>query len=169
MSLKVCATVLCLISLTFGDITPQCHMTAAYPPDPSRILPEYVIDLDKNPKDRWTVPITKYASGIKKMLNLFFKSKIIQDLAAIIEVDSPIILARMPKDYAEEIKSIAPIVNVSVAEMIIYNMAYEVFGLCTSIVAQDTTGHVYHGRNLDFGLWPVWFYILYPLYPLYKT
>merc|ERR1711971_635885 len=35
-----------------------------------------------------------------------------------------------------------------------YNIAYEIFGLCTSIVAQDDSGHVYHGRNLDFGLWP---------------
>ena len=33
-----------------------------------------------------------------------------------------------------------------------YNMAYELEGGCTSIVAQDAEGHVLHGRNLDFGL-----------------
>lgn len=129
-------------------------MTAAYPPDPSRMLPEYVINLDDDASTRWNVPIEQYKTGIAKMLGLFFKSKVIQDLAAIIEVDSKIILDRMPKDYAKEIESIAAIVNVTVSEIIIYNMAYEVFGLCTSIVAQDTNGHVYHGRNLDFGLWP---------------
>jgi len=39
-----------------------------------------------------------------------------------------------------------------VAKIIILNAAYELLGLCTSIVAQDTQGNVYHGRNLDFGL-----------------
>ena len=29
-------------------------------------------------------------------------------------------------------------------------------GVCTSIVAQDSEGHVYHARNLDFGLFMGW-------------
>ena len=27
-------------------------------------------------------------------------------------------------------------------------------GFCTSIVAEDNDGNIFHGRNLDFGLWP---------------
>ena len=32
-----------------------------------------------------------------------------------------------------------------------YNIMYELSGACTSIVAQDAQGRLYHGRNLDFG------------------
>ena len=39
-----------------------------------------------------------------------------------------------------------------VGEVVLYNIFYEVFTVCTSIVAQDTNGKMYHARNLDFGL-----------------
>lgn len=35
-----------------------------------------------------------------------------------------------------------------------YNIAYEVLGGCTSIVANAPDGSILHGRNLDFGLGP---------------
>lgn len=37
-----------------------------------------------------------------------------------------------------------------------YNIFYEIFTLCTSIVGVDTNGNMYHGRNLDFGLFLGW-------------
>ena len=36
------------------------------------------------------------------------------------------------------------------------NIAYELEGACTSIVAQDSAGEIYHARNLDFGLFFGW-------------
>ncbi len=38
----------------------------------------------------------------------------------------------------------------------LYNVFYEIFTLCTSIVGQDSNGNVYHARNLDFGLFLGW-------------
>ena len=40
----------------------------------------------------------------------------------------------------------------SLGEIVLYNIFYEIFTLCTSIVAQDQNGNILHGRNLDFGL-----------------
>ena len=37
-------------------------------------------------------------------------------------------------------------------EIVLYNIFYEIFTMCTSIVAQDQNGKILHGRNLDFGL-----------------
>jgi len=37
-----------------------------------------------------------------------------------------------------------------------YNIFYEIFTVCTSIVAQDPKGKIYHARNLDFGLFLGW-------------
>ena len=28
------------------------------------------------------------------------------------------------------------------------------FGACTSIIAENADGSIYHARNLDFGIWP---------------
>ncbi len=37
-------------------------------------------------------------------------------------------------------------------EIVFYNIFYEISSLCTSVVAEDQNGNVFHGRNLDFGL-----------------
>jgi len=63
-------------------------------------------------------------------------------------------LSYWPKDWGDEVRGIASTLDAELDDIFLYNIAYELFGLCTSIVAQDDTGHVYHGRNLDFGLWP---------------
>jgi len=41
-------------------------------------------------------------------------------------------------------------------EIVLYNIFYEIFTVCTSIVAEDTKGKLYHARNLDFGLFMGW-------------
>jgi acid ceramidase len=38
------------------------------------------------------------------------------------------------------------------SSLLAFNLGYEIMGACTSVVAQDTAGHMFHGRNLDFGL-----------------
>merc|ERR1712072_126034 len=56
--------------------------------------------------------------------------------------------------YGEEIKGMAAATGVNVSDLAILNMAYEITGGCTSIVAQDANGKIFHGRNLDFGPFP---------------
>jgi len=58
-------------------------------------------------------------------------------------------------DYAGEINSWASAVNISIGKAILLNVIYEVEAWCTSIVARDIYGRLYHGRNLDFNLAPV--------------
>jgi acid ceramidase len=41
-------------------------------------------------------------------------------------------------------------------DIVLYNIFYEVFTVCTSIVSQDSNGYVTHARNLDFGLLMGW-------------
>uniref|UniRef100_A0A671LJ48 Acid ceramidase n=1 Tax=Sinocyclocheilus anshuiensis TaxID=1608454 RepID=A0A671LJ48_9TELE len=45
---------------------------------------------------------------------------------------------------------------VPLGEITLFNIFYEVFTVCTSIVAEDFNGNIYHGRNLDFGLFMGW-------------
>lgn len=66
------------------------------------------------------------------------------------------ILAAFPPEYAGEIRGISAAIKMDLPALILYNIAYELEGACTSIVAQDATGHPFHARNLDFGLFLGW-------------
>ena len=46
--------------------------------------------------------------------------------------------------------------DVPLGDVILYNIFYEVFSACTSIVAKNKDGDLIHGRNLDFGLFVGW-------------
>ena len=58
--------------------------------------------------------------------------------------------------YADELKGIARDSKIPLGEIFLYNIFFEMFTLCTSIVGQDKSGHVLHARNLDFGVLMGW-------------
>ncbi|KAL6080772.1 hypothetical protein STEG23_016045 [Scotinomys teguina] len=41
-------------------------------------------------------------------------------------------------------------------EIISFNIFYELFTMCTSIITEDNEGHLLHGRNMDFGIFLGW-------------
>jgi len=157
-------TMLCLavtLLCVSGAYGAECHMTKNqyphYPPPANATMPHYTIDLDVPAEDRWAHIVTPHTDGIRNLLKFtlsgkFIANEIIDKIAA--EQDE--ILANFPSDYGDELRGIAKATNISVSQFILFNMAYEIWGLCTSIVAEDDKGHIYHGRNLDFGLWPAW-------------
>ena len=61
-------------------------------------------------------------------LILCFKGKIVDDL---------------PKPYGDEMKGIANATNVNLSEIVLYNIFYEIFTLCTSIVGQDSAVYIW--------------------------
>ncbi|XP_036454236.1 N-acylethanolamine-hydrolyzing acid amidase-like [Colossoma macropomum] len=66
---------------------------------------------------------------------------------------SPIVKALekyVPQPYAGEIRGMASYYQSDISDIVILNFAYEVSAFCTSIVAQNTKGNIYHGRNLDY-------------------
>jgi acid ceramidase len=64
--------------------------------------------------------------------------------------------SKLPQPYADELRGIANVSGVPLGEIVLYNVFYEVFTVCTSIVAEDEQGKLYHARNLDFGLFLGW-------------
>jgi len=133
----------------------KCRMTSAYPPPTNRTISWYQINLDLPPQERWAQVTLDLLDGLNALIDLIFTRldfRVVNELLAAIEGHEAEILARYPNDYGEEIAGIANVSGIEVAKLIVYNAAYELFGVCTSIVAQDPNGHIYHGRNLDFGL-----------------
>ncbi len=62
----------------------------------------------------------------------------------------------LPSPYKEEIIGISNATGINLGEIVLYNIFYEIFTLCTSIVGEDQNGNMIHGRNLDFGLFLGW-------------
>ncbi|XP_064509832.1 N-acylethanolamine-hydrolyzing acid amidase [Pseudopipra pipra] len=56
----------------------------------------------------------------------------------------------MPQPFAGEIVGLCQALGISLGDGILLNFAYESTAFCTSIVAQDDKGNIYHGRNLDY-------------------
>jgi len=133
-----------------------CQMEDSYPPDDSDLVPRLAINLDLPMADRWTEFVTAQTDNMIAMIDQFLGRLevgpwgTIENLLAQIDENSDMILGKM--QYGEEIRGISVATGIDLAEMIVFNLGYELMGVCTSIVAQDVDGHMYHGRNLDFGL-----------------
>jgi acid ceramidase len=129
-----------------------------YPPTTNMLIPEIEVDLDAPPATRWNKAMKPFAPGMKALVESFLEflpaTGIVNGtlfktlLAAVARKEMP----RMPAEFVSEMKGIALATGVSIGYILVINMMYEITGACTSVVAQDAQGQVWHGRNLDFGL-----------------
>jgi len=130
-----------------------------YPPPKNTTVPTYVVNLDKDPTERWqeiakiyTPQIKDLVETVKEFISAFFGDKVVDFLVNYLSrLDG-----KLPQPYADELRGIANETQVPLGEIVLYNIFYEIFTVCTSIVAEDEQGHLYHARNLDFGLFLGW-------------
>ncbi|GAB5362170.1 hypothetical protein AAMO2058_000775200 [Amorphochlora amoebiformis] len=159
---------LALLSALVAAKSAKCNMNKEYPPT-SKILPSgenktvewEVLNLDAPAAERWAHIVQPRIKGIQKLIDTVldlikeivgeskFNSMLpILDFLASGQVDG------FPSDYAAEVKGIAKVTGIHLTELFVLQVAYEIWGLCTSFVVQDSEGEIWHGRNLDFGLFP---------------
>ncbi|EFX76266.1 hypothetical protein DAPPUDRAFT_306210 [Daphnia pulex] len=130
-----------------------------YPPSNSDMVPTYIINLDLPPRLRWSQLMAdkkeftlNLLQDIKNYTESFFKGK----LFPLVDKYLPLVAETLPEPYLSELKGIAEIAGIELGEITLYNIFYEVFTLCTSVISQGANGKIYHGRNLDFGLFLGW-------------
>ncbi|XP_060763013.1 N-acylethanolamine-hydrolyzing acid amidase-like [Neoarius graeffei] len=109
------------------------------------------ISLDQAPEIRW-LPLKKFFSRdfLQKAAAQVIDSTV---PAWVHQAIKPVVRALeqfIPQPYATEIRGLAALYGSDISDIILLNFAYEVSAFCTSIVAQDTKGKIYHGRNLDY-------------------
>lgn len=150
-----------LVGVAFGTAAPKCHMGSAslYPP-PSNVTIDWIdIDLDKPPQDRWVDAVTPHAAGMQKLIEGIvdlLPEKLRTEIMSYIDGHAEEICNNFPAPYGDEIIGIAKATGVDLGLLVLMNIAYELEGVCTSIVAQNADGTLYHARNLDFGLFFGW-------------
>jgi len=130
-----------------------------YPPPPSYQIKEYVINLDLPPGQRWAEVGKEKTQAIAGLI-MEFKKFIVEngsgEIIKIVDLLGNSIDDSLPNPYRDELKGMANATGIPVAELFIYNIFYELFSVCTSIVAHDKDGKMFHARNLDFGLFLGW-------------
>jgi acid ceramidase len=120
-----------------------------------------VVNLDAPPQERWAQVIKPRVDEVNALVSMFLKTlgkivgeKLLNATIANLEEKLPEYHKKFPTDFGDEMSGIAKLLDTKEAYVFVYNMAYSLFGACTSIITETPEGEIYHGRNLDFGLWP---------------
>lgn len=87
-------------------------------------------------------------NNLKNYTNSLFNGRLFHYVDTLM----PFLGQSLPSPFREEIQGMSEISGIPFGELVLYNVFYELFTVCTSIIAQDPNGVLYHARNLDFGL-----------------
>ncbi|XP_023127703.1 N-acylethanolamine-hydrolyzing acid amidase [Amphiprion ocellaris] len=113
--------------------------------------PTVNISLDEDPEVRWKPLLTVFDLDYLKKAGAEVIDSTIPKWVhhAVIPIVQSL-EKYVPQPYAGEIRGLASHMGGNLADSIMLNFAYEVSAFCTSIIAQDKDGVLYHGRNLDY-------------------
>ncbi|KAI1705710.1 linear amide c-N hydrolase, choloylglycine hydrolase family domain-containing protein [Ditylenchus destructor] len=118
-------------------------------------VPWITVDLDLPPKLRFQKAYGPFAEDTREVIGIvksFIRSLLGQFTVKMVEKLMTKAHAELfPSPYKEEIEGIAEATGVSVGDLAMLNIFYELSRFCTSIVAEADDGRLYHARNLDFG------------------
>lgn len=109
----------------------------------------YQVDLDLPPSLRYQAILQDHKEALVELYN-----------AILDKFGVPSFLSSVVTWYAErfyhdqelleEFRAVSEETGVNLGGVFLMNHLYEIFALCTSIVTQNSTGHIIHGRNLDY-------------------
>uniref|UniRef100_A0AAY4E7B9 Acid ceramidase n=1 Tax=Denticeps clupeoides TaxID=299321 RepID=A0AAY4E7B9_9TELE len=151
-----------LFLLSPGNDAQECR-SGMYPPAGPTFggdVPWFTVSLDEPPAGRWSAVVAARKAelltmiqAIKELANSLVPSG---ELVKLVDRVFPLIVDTLPYPFNEEIKGIADVSSVPLGEIVLFNIFYEIFTVCTSVVAEDLKGNLYHSRNLDFGFLMGW-------------
>ena len=110
--------------------------------------PEYVINLDADPKDRWKEIGRTYKTDLKQAMKEI-NATVPGFVIALVDTFGSELDSLLPPPYGDELRGLAEVTEIPVGELFLFNLAYDITAHCTSIVAQSSDGKLLHARNLD--------------------
>ncbi|KAK7097092.1 acid ceramidase-like [Littorina saxatilis] len=151
---------LAFVAVTQAQSPVQC-VKNAYPPDPKTKVPWFTINLDLPPEERWKEVAQNRGAQIRNLLNEFKKfvldwGSFADKIIAFVDSDLGSLDKTLPYPFAGELQGMSKYSGLNLGEVVLFNIFYEFFTVCTSIVAEDPNGNFVHARNLDFGLFIGW-------------
>ncbi|KAI5278823.1 N-Acylethanolamine-Hydrolyzing Acid Amidase [Manis pentadactyla] len=116
-----------------------------------RAPPLFNLSLDAAPELRW-LPVLRHFDEdyLRAAFAQILRDTVPKWIHALIRKAVGELERFLPQPFADEIRGVCDALNFNPADCLLLNLAYESTAFCTSIVAQDSRGHIYHGRNLDY-------------------
>ena len=146
-----------LPSLIFLSLSLSSFLQVVQPVDVP--VPQYILNLDLSPEERWAHIVKDYAALYPLLIEELYQI-IPEPIVVAITSVTGVLDQFIPQPYADEIRGIAKYTNSSIGETLMGNLAYDFTafhhgsktkrGACTSILAVDNNGTLFHGRNLDY-------------------
>jgi N-acylethanolamine-hydrolysing acid amidase len=112
-------------------------------------VPKYTIDLDQPAATRWREVAHDFAA-YTPFLHKLILQKVPPAVLPLAERVALYLDSLFDEPYPGEMKGIAEALNISLPEVILANIYYDITAYCTSIVAEDEKGNIFHARNLDY-------------------
>lgn len=139
-----CWNLLCVIGVLYLNFSSIYGTPAG-----TKIPKKYVVNLDLAPEDRWRQVAADNPQLIKDAHSVL-SSYIPDDILPYVELIATDLDYYIAKPYAGEMRGFAKVLNISVGDIVMVNLIYDVSAFCTSIVSQDANGQIWHSRNLDY-------------------
>jgi len=121
---------------------------------PASPAPQFTIDLDSDPLSRWTPIVSQFKDQYGSIL-AYINRIIPPSIQPVVDMILGDLDKYIPSPYGDELRSVAAanIPGIDLGKVVLLNLLYDItaFG-CTSIVAQNQNGTIFHGRNLDYGI-----------------
>nr|XP_056711897.1 N-acylethanolamine-hydrolyzing acid amidase [Euleptes europaea] len=109
------------------------------------------ISLDVPPERRWDAVAARFdPAHLRAALSRVIDSVVPKWVHAVIRPIAEELEFYVAQPFAGEIRGLCRAVGVNAGDGLLLNLAYESTAYCTSIIAQDSNGIIYHGRNLDY-------------------
>ncbi|XP_045196944.2 N-acylethanolamine-hydrolyzing acid amidase-like [Mercenaria mercenaria] len=141
---RECWIYYCVVGLLFASFT-----TTKGSPAGTKIPKKYAVNLDVAPEKRWQQVAIEHKELIKDVHSVI-TSVIPEDLLPYVELIATDLDYYIAKPYAGEMRGFAAALNISVGDVVMANLIYDVSAFCTSIISQDANGQIWHSRNLDY-------------------
>jgi beta subunit of N-acylethanolamine-hydrolyzing acid amidase/Linear amide C-N hydrolases, choloylglycine hydrolase family len=109
----------------------------------------YQVDLDLPPSLRYKTILVKHKEPLIKLYNTILETYVVSQLVPEIVTWYAERFYRN-EELLGEFKAVAEQTGISLGGVFLMNHLYEIFAFCTSIVSQNSSGYIIHGRNLDY-------------------
>ncbi|XP_077977688.1 N-acylethanolamine-hydrolyzing acid amidase-like [Glandiceps talaboti] len=121
----------------------SCHI--------AKKAPRYVLNLDLPPEKRWESIVAHWnVTKLQENLQFVIKTEVPEVLIPVVQMIGGNIDKYIPSPYSGELMGMAKAFNMSLGDIVLVNLLYDITAYCTSIVAEDSEGQIWHGRNLDY-------------------
>ncbi|XP_028929122.1 N-acylethanolamine-hydrolyzing acid amidase [Ornithorhynchus anatinus] len=127
-------------------------LRAALPgPGPDPVPPRFSVELDAAPELRWLPVLRAFDPDfLRAALRQVFRERVPKWVHVTLGLVVTELEGFLPQPFLGEIRGMSEVLGIRLSDGILLNLAYEYSAFCTSILTQDSKGHIFHGRNLDY-------------------